>query len=254
MDADFSHAQAVFSDAAQFLKSMLNPNAPIYVENDRLIMVAQPGTTTKPLPIRQDKSSVYCGDCYLFDTHEKADACSNWLANDFRLAGTVVLQRPKFLEPTSQLWLIFNQEDFGSVADKQNFMRFERWRLPLTADLNTVRKDWWVKIRQAAIDNGMIGVWLLVGTDSAHPQRGVVVGVARGNPNDAATRDAAEMLSLESMRSLDHGLVAELDGTKMFDPSSWIYMIWHPTNEGESSPYTAQWPVFPPLPGLSTRS
>lgn len=251
--ADPSLARAVFSDAFQFPGMELNPQAPEYIERDRLIMAARPGMIRKLLPIRQDSTGVYCGGCYLFDTLENARAYGDWVANDFVLDGTLFLDRPEFLEPTSQLWLIAGMEDFGDVADSQNLMRFERWHLGGTADFNQIKETWWPKIRAASVAAGLTSTWLLVGTDSFHPQLGIVT-VAQGDPAEAATPEAASLLALESAPSLGAELAQELHGTKVFDRTSWIYMIWHPISTGDTSPHTAQWPVSPPLPALPALS
>lgn len=253
MSANPSTAQAVFSDAFQFPGTAINPQAPEYIERDRLIMAARPGLARKLLPIRKDETGVYCGGCYLFDTLKNAEAYANWVAEDFVLDGTLFLDRPEFLEPTSQLWLVAGFEDFGDIADQQNIMRFERWHLPKTADIEAVREAWWPKVRAAAIDGGLTSVWLLVGTDKTHPQLGLVT-VTHGDPGETAPADAAGILGLETMPSPAQELADELSGTKVFDRTSWIYMIWHPIEEGDNSPHTAQWPVSPPLPGLPALS
>lgn len=251
--SDPSHARAVFSDAFQFPGTELNPQAPEYIERDRVIMAARPGMVRKLLPIRQDASGVYCGGCYLFDTLENAQAYGDWVAQDFVLDGTLFLDRPEFLEPTSQLWLIAGMEDFASVEDSQNLMRFERWHLNGAVDVDEISTTWWPKIRAASKAAGMSSTWLLVGTDKFHPQLGIVT-VAHGDPAEAALPDSASLQALESEPSLAGELAEELHGTKVFDRTSWIYMIWHPIAEGDNSPHTAQWPVSPPLPALPALS
>lgn len=250
MTASVRQAQAVFSDAFQFPGSALNPHAPEYIERDRLIMAARPGLARKLLPVRQDETGVYCGGCYLFDTLENAEAYSEWVAKDFVLDGTLFLDRPEFLEPTSQLWLVAGFEDFGDVTDEQNIMRFERWHLPQAVDIEAVRSEWWPKMRAAAANGGLTSVWLLIGTNKFHPQLGLVT-VTYGDPTEATAANAASILQMESMPSIAQRLADESSGTKVFDRTSWIYMIWHPIAEGDTSADTAHWPVSPPLPGLS---
>lgn len=252
MNRDATTATAVFSDAFQFPGTELNPGAPELIERDRLIMAARPGMIRKLLPLLTNSSGVFCGGCYLFDTYENAKGYADWVANEFvldGLDGKLFLDRPEFLEPTSQLWLIAGFEDFADVADAQTVMRFERWHIPEQADLDAVRRNWWPGIRSAAIAAGMTSVWLLISPDRFHPQLGIVT-VARGNTAEAADVDAPSLRSLAARPSLGAALAAELRGTRVFDRTSWIYMIWHPIAEGDQSPHTAQWPASPPLPGL----
>lgn len=252
MNTDARTATAVFSDAFQFPGTQLNPGAPELIERDRLIMAARPGMIRKLLPLLINESGVFCGGCYLFDTYENAKAYGDWVANEFvldGLDGKLFLDRPEFLEPTSQLWQIAGFEDFADIAHAQTMMRFERWHIPAQADLDAIHRDWWPRIRAAALAAGMTSVWLLVSPDPYHPQLGIVT-VAHGDVTQAAGRNAPALQSLASRPSLGADLAAELHGTRVFDRTSWIYMIWYPIAAGDTSPHTAQWPASPPLPGL----
>lgn len=246
-----SEATAVFSDAFQFPGMSINPDAPKTIERDRMEMAARPGMVRKLLPIRQDRSGVYCGGCYLFDTWENARDFANWVENEFVMDGKLFLDRPEFLEPTSQLWRIVAAEDFASVESQQKVMRFQRWHLLESIDPVKLREEWWPALREAAIDDGLTSAWLLVGTDEYHPQLGIVLA-ADGDPEEV-TQSGGEGDSLhylESWESPGERMAKALSGTKVFDRTSWIYMVWHPIAEGATFPTTAQWPVSPPLPGL----
>lgn len=244
-----SRAQAVFSDAFQFPGAALDPSAPAVIERDRLIMAARPGMLRKLLPVRVDASGVYCGGCYLFDTYDNAAAYADWVANEFVLDGKLFLNRPEFLEPTSQLWQVAGAADFADVASDQELMRFERWRMPKRASLARLRDESWPLIRKAAEQDGAASVWLLYDDDEFHPGLGLVT--ARRRP-DVANRGATppDVAELERRDSLGAALAQQLRGTKVFDRTSWIYMIWHPIDDGDDSPHAAQWPCSPPLPSL----
>lgn len=246
---DIAQATAVFSDAFQFPGSRLNPDAPAYIERDRLVMAARPGMLRKLLPIRQDATGVFCGGCYMFDTLDNARAYADWVARDFRLDGvTLFLDRPEFLEPTSQLWRIVGARDFADVTTRQNVMRFERWHVPDLPDADALRKRW-PRIENAARASGTSTAWLLAGCDEVHPQLGLVTA-GYEEPSRAAEHPPATLDSFAARSSLAEELAASLQGTKVFDRTSWIYMVWFPVAEGDDCPDTALWPVSPPLPGL----
>lgn len=246
---DISEATAVFSDAFQFPGSVLNPEAPPYIERDRVVMAARPGMLRKLLPIRQDAQGVFCGGCYLFDTVDNARAYGDWVANDFRLDGkTLFLDRPEFLEPTSQLWQIVGARDFADVTTQQVVMRFERWHVPSLPPMSDLRQSWHA-IESAAAAAGATSAWLLSGCDEVHPQLGLVTAYG-ADPDQAADSDNATLNRIGSVPSIAAELATSLSGTKVFDRTSWIYMIWFPIDEGDTSSDTALWPVSPPLPGL----
>lgn len=247
---DISEATAVFSDAFQFPGMSLNPEAPAYIERDRVIMAARPGMIRKLLPIREDPSGVFCGGCYLFDTWENARDYADWVADEFVLDGTLFLDRPEFLEPTSQLWRIVGATDFAEVSEHQNVMRFERWHVPADLDAEQLRAEWWPKIEEAARAAGVATVWLLAGTDEFHPQLGVVTSTFV-DPAHATENPPTSLEPFAETPSVAGELAEALKGTKVFDRTSWIYMLWFPIEEGDESPDTALWPVSPPLPGLS---
>lgn len=251
MAVDLSQARAVFSDAFQFPGQRLDPAAPPMIERDRLVMAAQPGMIRKLLPLRQDRRGVFCGGCYGFDSFENAKAYGEWCAHGFVLDGTLFLDRAPFLEPISQLWHIVGAEDFGDVASQQTIMRFERWYIPTAPDLAQLQKDAWGKVRSRAKAEGFTTAWLLLGPDPHHPQLGLVTAAA-GNVKEASldAEQSASIRHVEGLRSPAADLAASLSGTKAFNRTSWIYMIWHPIKQGDTSPLTAQWPASPPLPGL----
>lgn len=247
---DVSEATAVFSDAFQFPGSELNPEAPPYIERDRVVMAARPGMLRKLLPIRQDTTGVFCGGCYLFDTVDNARAYGDWVANEFRLDGTTLfLDRPEFLEPTSQLWQVIGARDFADVATRQTVMRFERWHVPALPAMAELRGSW-SAIEAAAESVRASTAWLLAGCDEVHPQLGLVTAYY-ADPSRAADGDNAALDSIAAVPSVGTELAASLGGTKVFDRTSWIYMVWFPIDERDESPDTALWPVSPPLPGLS---
>jgi hypothetical protein len=196
--------------------------------------------------LRIDESGVFCGGCYLFDTYENARAYRDWVANDFVLDGLRFLDRPPFLEPTSQLWRIAGCEDLADVATAQHVMRFERWHTAVDADVEGPTRRRWPEIREAASAAGLTSAWLLYEQDPYHPQLGLVTVGARSP--DADPSSLPDLRPLEALPSLGEELAAELESTKVFDRTSWIYMVWFPIAEGATDP--ALWPNSPPLPGL----
>lgn len=251
MTQSISGARAVFSDAFQFPGRRLDPIAPPMIERDRLVMAARPGMIRKLLPLRQDRQGVFCGGCYAFDTYENAAAYGDWCANGFVLDGTLFLNRAPFLEPASQLWDIAGAEDFGDVVDQQTIMRVERWHIPSTPDLAQLQNAAWPKVRDKARTAGFTTAWLLLSRDKYHPQLGLVTA-ATGKVSEANldAEESASIRRVEAIHSPAADLAETLSGTQVFNRTSWIYMIWHPITQGETSPLTAQWPVSPPLPGL----
>lgn len=243
-------ATAVFSDAFQFPGRALDPSAPEVIERDRLVMAARPGMLRKLLPVRQDSSGVYCGGVYLFDTFENAQAYGDWCATGFELDGTLFLDRPTFLDPTSQVWHVVGAADFADATRDQEIMRFERWHLPAAGDLAALRGDWWPRIRKQAEADGDTTVWLLLCPDRFHPQLGLVTARRRSDVENRGS-SAPDVTELERLPSLGADLATDLGATKVFDRTSWVYMVWHPIAEGETSADTAQWPCSPPLPGLA---
>lgn len=243
-------ARAAFTDAFQFPGRTVNPMLPQVIERDRLIMAARPGLIRKLLPLRHDDAGVYCGGCYLFDTFENATAFADWAEHEFVLDGVHFLDRAPFLEPSLQLWQVVGTADFAEVTRDQEIMRFERWHLGGPGDSAELQRAWWPKIRKQAEADGDATVWLLLGGDEFHPQLGLVTARCRSDPErrGATPPDVTE---LEGRDSLGVELATALDATKVFDRTSWVYTVWHPIVEGDSSPDTAQWPCSPPLPGLS---
>lgn len=247
---DLSEATAVFSDEFQFPGQNIAPEVPSYIEVDRLVMAARPGMLRKLLPLRIDASGVFCGGTYAFATHAEAAAYGYWCANQFKLDGeTLFLDRPEFLEPRSQLWHVAGIEDFADV-NSQKVMRVERWHALQAPTLSDFAASWWPKIRTAAIESGATSAWLLLGSDPIHPQIGIVTAFNADVATASEGADSPELRRVESLPSLGEKFDAEYAATKVFDRTSWIYMIWHPIAEGDDSPTAAEWPVSPPLCGL----
>ena len=243
-------ASAVFSDAFQYPGRKLSPKGPPFIEDNRLAMAARPGLIRKLLPAREDDKGAFAGGCYLFDTYENAKAFRKWAEEEWVLPdGMRFLDRQQFLEPTSQLWRIVAVEDFGDVESQQNIMRFERWHLPAYPEAENLRAEWWPRIRDAAVEAGLTSAWLLADPHEYHPQLGLVTA-ALGAESHQGGQSTMDLSKLESMTSLGEQLADHLGGTKVFDRTSWIYMIWFPIEAGDRSPDTALWPCSPPLPGL----
>lgn len=238
---------AVYSNTFQLPGRELDPRAPGMIERDRLVMAARPGMFRKLLPLRIDESGVHTGGCYLFDTYENAKAYRDWVANDFALDGVKFLDRPVIMEPRDQLWQVVGFEDFDDVRTAQDVMRFERWHVAVRPDVDALRERQWPEFRDHARAAGLTGAWLLCGPDGHHPQLGLITVAAR---EPAVERGAAvpDLSILESMPSLGAALAAELGGTKVFDRTSLVYMVWFPITGGESDE-PALWPSSPPLPG-----
>jgi len=247
---DLSEATAVFSDEFQFPGHGIAPEVPSYIEADRLVMAARPGMLRKLLPLRIDASGVFCGGTYAFATHAEAAAYGDWCANQFKLDGeTLFLDRPEFLEPRSQLWHVAGIEDFAGV-ESQKMMRVERWHALQAPSLSDFTASWWPRIRAAAIESGATSVWLLLGSDPIHPQIGIVTAFDADVATANEGANSPELRRIESLPSLGDTFGADYAATKVFDRTSWIYMIWHPIAEGDDSPVAAEWPVSPPLFGL----
>jgi hypothetical protein len=245
-----SQATAVFSDEFQFPGHGIAPEVPSYIEADRLVMAARPGMLRKLLPLRIDNSGVFCGGTYAFTTLAEAAAYGDWCANEFKLDGeTLFLDRPEFLEPRSQVWSVAGIEDFGHV-NQQKVMRVERWHALKPPSLAEFTAAWWPKIRSAAVESGATSVWLLLGADPIHTQIGLVTAFDADISSADQGASSAEIQRIESLASLGQGFEAEYAATKVFDRTSWIYMIWHPVADGDDSPAAAEWPVSPPLFGL----
>lgn len=242
-------ARAVFSDAFQLPGTKIHPKLPDLANGDRLIMAARPGMLRKLLPLREDDTGVYSGGCYLFDTFENAEAFADWVANDFTTGGVQFLDRPQFMDVAWNLWHVVGASDFADVTQDQELMRFERWHLLAPADLEEIRRDWWPKIREKAESEGSTAVWLLLGADEIHRQLSLLTVRQRPDvENRGETRP--DLSEFERRTSLGTEVAAAYEGTKVFDRTSWVYMVWHPIAEGDTSPEAVQWPSSPPLPGI----
>jgi hypothetical protein len=238
---------AVFTDTFQLPGDELDPRAPEMIERDRLIMAARPGMVRKLLPLRMDTSGVHTGGCYVFDTYEHARAFRDWVVNDFVLDGVLFFDRPVIMEPASQLWQLVGFEDFADVHTEQDVMRLERWHITARPAIEDLRERQWPEIRDRARAFGLSSVWLLYEPDEHHPQLGVVTVAGRDESTERGV-SVADLSKLESRPSLGEALARELGGTKVFDRTSLVYMVWFPVT-GSASDEPPVWPSSPPLPG-----
>lgn len=248
-DESPARATAVFSDAFQLPGLEADPRTPEMIERDRVIMAARPGMLRKLLPLRVDERGVTCGGVYLFDTYENAVAYGDWVAHDFVLDGTLFLDRPVFIEPTSQVWHLVGVEDFADVRTDQHVMRFERWHTMDPADIDMLRERHWPGIRDTARQAGLSSAWLLYCPDEHHPQVGLVTVASHGGRTPTGTAEE-DLARLESLPSLGAGLAEKLGATKVFDRTSWVYQVWFPLRAaGADYDGSSLWPNSPPLPG-----
>lgn len=250
-----SEATAIFSDDFQFpgtsIYEDMHSETPEFIEKCRLVMAARPGMLRKLLPLREDSNGLFCGGAYLFDTYENAQDYAKWCAEEFTVDGIQFLDLQEILELTPQLWRIAGAEDFAPIQGEQKVMRFQRWHLPEAVDPVYLREKWWPSLREAAVKDGLTSAYLLAGTDARHPhpQLGVIL-TSDGDPN----KGEESLRRMESWQSPGQKIAEALNGTKALDRTSWLYMVWHPIEEGDLSPDTADWPVSPALPGLKVHS
>jgi len=148
-------------------------------------------------------------------------------------------------EPEDRWWRI---EDFADVHTSQHVMRFERWHTGGHVDVEDLRERHWPQIRDRARAAGFTSVWLLYGPDEYHPQLGLVSVAARSDDTDESS--PADLSWLEAQPSPAEELAEELGSTKVFDRTSWVYMVWFPITAEADPGDTALWPNSPPLPGL----
>ncbi|MGH9303199.1 MAG: hypothetical protein ACRDZ5_02180 [Acidimicrobiales bacterium] len=235
---------AVVSDAWQYPGRTFEAWIPDLIERDRVIMAARPGMMRKLLPVRIDDSGVFSGGCYLFDSYENAQAFETWVREDFVLDGVNFFDRGAFLDPEGHLWHIVGMEDLADVHTSQDAMRFQRWHLPRTPSIEQLQQSW-PTVRKDASSSGLSSIWLLYCPDAHHPQLGLVM--SSGLRSDKSAGDTLPLLDgLESLPSPATELAGELDGTKVFDRTSWIYTVWFPvTGGGDKAPL---FPSSPPLP------
>ena len=176
-----SEATAVFSDAFQVAGDSVGPQVPEMIEADRVLMASRPGMLRKLLPLRVDAAGVTSGGVYLFDTFENAAAYGEWVAEEFILDvgwGDInFLDRPIFIEATSQVWNLIGAEDFADVRTSQDVMRFERWHTiePVRHGRSQGRV---ARVRERAEDAGLTSVYLMYAPDRFHPQIGLVTVAA----------------------------------------------------------------------------
>jgi hypothetical protein len=242
----------VFSDAFQVAGREVGPQVPEMIERDRVIMASRPGMLRKLLPLRIDAAGVTSGGVYLFDTYENAAAYGEWAANEFILDvgfGEInFLDRPIFIEATSQVWNLIGAEDFADVRTSQDVMRFERWHTIEPVDLGELEARW-PQVRDRARTAGLSSVYLMYSPDRHHPQLGLVtVAASTTSPPTGVARE--DLAHLESQPSLGDEIGDELGATKVFDRTSWVYEIWFPIEEGNDHAGSTVWPNSPPLPGV----
>ena len=247
-----SEATAVFSDAFQVAGDSVGPQVPEMIEADRVLMASRPGMLRKLLPLRIDAAGVTSGGVYLFDTYENAAAYGEWVAEEFILDvgwGDInFLDRPIFIEATSQVWNLIGAEDFADVRTSQDVMRFERWHTIEPVDMDDLRAGW-PEVRERAEDAGLTSVYLMYAPDRFHPQLGLVTVAA--NPISPPTGDAErDLAQLASQPSLGDVIGKGPGATKVFDRTSWVYEVWFPIEEGNDHEGSTVWPNSPPLPGV----
>lgn len=235
----------MFSDAFQLPGSSIPDGIPRLIDQDRLEMAARPGMVRKLLPIRQDRGAVYSGGCYLFDTWDNARAFSDWVCDEFAPDGIPFMDRPVFLEASHQLWRVAGAEDFGSIDDQQQVMRFQRWSLPSAIGPDELRTKWWDGFRRSALEAGLSSAWLLAGA-GRRPELAVVLA-APADVREADRADSPTLHAVERLVSPGEHVAQSSSATKVFDRTSWIYAVWHPVKHGTGA---VQWPASPPLPGL----
>lgn len=247
-------ARAAYTDTFQYPGATLSPHGPAFIEKNRLTMAAREGLVRKILPLREDETGAYAGGCHLFDTYANALDYKQWCEQDWTLDnGLRFLEQPQFLEPTSQVWQVSGAEDFTDIGTDQQIMRFERWHVNPSVEIVEVAERWWPTVRNAARAHELGSVWLLAGPDEFHPQLGLVTTLGlRGHDSGTVSDEGLPSFSsLELLESPAESLARHLQATKVFDRTSWVYMVWFPIAEGDSSPENALWPCSPPLRGLT---
>lgn len=236
---------AVFDDFR--LTGHLPPDkAPAVIERDRLHMAARPGFNRKLLPLKIDPESgaAFSGGRYLLDTYENAKEFVRWVAEDFALDGTLLLERPDFADVTAQLWRVTGAHDFKSIHDSQRVYRTERWVADAQAQAALTGR--WANLRDRAEERGFSSIWLLSGPEQGELALVTIADRAAGSPTDEP--DFASIAALQNAPSLVDE--SSVPGTmrKSFDRTSWVFTIWFPYREGELN-QAPLWPNSPPLPG-----
>jgi hypothetical protein len=245
-----SEATAVFSDAFQVAGRDVGPQVPEMIERDRVLMACRPGMLRKLLPLRVDADGVTSGGVYLFDTYENAAEYGRWVAEDFIVDvgwGDInFLDRPIFIEATSQVWNLIGAEDFADVRTRQDVMRFERWHTLQPVDEGMLQARW-PEVRDRAEAAGLSSVYLMYSPDRHHPQLGLLTVAA--NEKAPTGYPAEDLAPLESAPSLGDEIADGLGATKVFDRTSWVYEVWFPIEEGDDHEGSTVWPNSPPFPG-----
>lgn len=213
------------------------------IERDRKPMAGRPGVVRKLLPIRIDESGVFTGGVYLFDSHANAAAFAKWTANDFILDGTPFWQRARILEAHAHSWEVVGAADFKDPDAVQHVMRFQRWVFEAPADTRMLRKEYWATVCEHARDAGLTSAWLLHHPDPYRPQLGLTLTAGRADGSGAGK--AADISPLAALESPAAKVAKALGATKVFDRTSWVYVIWFPVSDDEDRE-----PLFPNSPPL----
>jgi hypothetical protein len=220
--------------------------APAVIERDRLYMAARPGFNRKLLPLRVDQvtGSVWSGGRYLLDTFAHAQEFADWVANEFGLDGTLILDRADFAEVTTHVWRVLGAHDFKDVRTSQHVYRTEIWKLAAGTSVDWLANRW-PSLRDQAAERGRSALWFLYGEAAAEVSL-VTVAERVGSP-PAPGLDFASLAALEHAPS--QGAVWEQGGRarKTFDRTHWVFTIWFPAT-GASDDLPALWPNSPPLP------
>jgi hypothetical protein len=228
------------------LTAHLPPDAaPAVIEQDRLYMAARPGFNRKLLPLRVDPvaGTAWSGGRYLLDTFAQAREFADWVANEFELDGTLILQRPDFAEVTTHVWRVLGAYDFKDVRTSQHVYRTEIWKLaPETSGDRLANR--WPALRDEAAELGRSALWLLY--DEASEEASLVTVAQRSAP-PAAGLDFASIAALEQAPSLGAALEQGGHAHKTFDRTHWVFTIWFPVT-GAAGDLPALWPNSPPLP------
>jgi len=214
-------------------------------------MAARPGFNRKLLPLRIEPQSgaAFSGGRYLLDTYENGKEFVRWVAEEFALDGTLLLERPDFADVTAHLWRVIGAHDFKSVQDSQRVYRTERWTAD--AQAQTAVTGQWIALRDRAEELGYSSIWLLNSPEQGELALVTIADRAPESPFDKL--DFASIAELESAPALINESSAPGTMRKVFDRTSWIFTIWLPYREGEVH-QPPIWPNSPPLPGSKPSS
>ncbi len=220
--------------------------APAVIERDRLYMPARPGFNRKLLPLRVDPTAgtAWSGGRYLLDTFAHAREFADWVANEFELDGTLILDRPDFAEVTTHVWRVLGAYDFKDVQTSQHVYRTEIWKLaPGTSGEWLANR--WPALRDEAAERGRAALWFLF--DEAAEEASLVTIAERAASPPAAGLECASVAALERAPSQGAALAHGGRLHKTFDRTHWVFTIWFPVT-GAAGDLPPLWPNSPPLP------